>query len=213
MKNLFKGIFFACVALCAIASCKETETYAEQKEYEASRIGDFIAKRGINVITEEQFAQQGYSTDVEKNEYVLFASQGVYMQIVNKGTGKPLKDGETETVLVRFQEWNINGDSTQISNEGITMYAPHVDKMTVKNTSGTFTASFTSGLMMTAYGSGQVPSGWLLPFRYINLGRPEDENSSNAIVNLIVPHDKGQAYATSRVYACHYTLDMRRGAQ
>lgn len=200
------------MVVCAINSCKETETYAEQKEYETTRIGDYIAKYGIKVISEDQFRAQGYTTDVKQNEYVLIASQGVYMQIVNKGTGKPLKDGETETVLVRFSEWNINGDSAGISNEGSVKFAKLVDKMTVQNTSGTFTASFTSGMMMSN-GSSQVPSGWLLPFTYINLGRPEDENFSDAKVNLIIPHDKGHAYATKYVYACHYQLAMRRGAQ
>ena len=71
---------------------------------------------GIKVISEEQFEKQGNTTDVSKNQYVLFASSGVYMQIIDKGTGEPLKKGETATVLCRFTENNLITDTLQLTN-------------------------------------------------------------------------------------------------
>jgi hypothetical protein len=65
--------------------------------------------------------------------------------------------------------------------------------------------------MANTYGSTQVPTGWLVPLTYINLGRPENENEKIARVKIIVPHNQGQAYATSNVYACFYDITYQRG--
>ena len=88
MKKYAPLYLFALILLGITTSCSETETYAEQKEYENSRINAYIAKHHINSISEEQFHSQGDSTSVEKNEYVLFANSGIYMQIVEKAAGR-----------------------------------------------------------------------------------------------------------------------------
>jgi hypothetical protein len=195
-----------------IASCSNTETYADQKKKERSAINSFIADSSINVISEKTFFAQDSTTDVSKNQYVLFESSGVYMQIIRKGCGEKLKDGETATVLSRFTEYNILGDSLQLTND-VLYYSSIVDKMTVKNTSGTFTGSFISGssLMYSAYSSASVPAGWLIPLAYVNLGRPSKEGDEIAKVKLIVPHTEGQYYATQNVYPCYYVLTYERG--
>jgi hypothetical protein len=195
-----------------IASCSNTETYADQKKKERSAINSFIADSSINVISEKTFFAQDSTTDVSKNQYVLFESSGVYMQIIRKGCGEKLKDGETATVLSRFIEYNILGDSLQLTND-VLYYSSIVDKMTVKNTSGTFTGSFISGssLMYSAYSSASVPAGWLIPLAYVNLGRPSKEGDEIAKVKLIVPHTEGQYYATQNVYPCYYVLTYERG--
>ena len=55
-----------------------------------------------------------------------------------------------------------------------------------------------------------MPSGWLVPFTYINLGRiPKGEET--ALVRLIVPHTQGQSDASSNVYPCLYELSLERG--
>ena len=41
--------------------------------------------RGISIISEKQFLERNYTTDVQKNEYVYLAESGVYLQIVRKG--------------------------------------------------------------------------------------------------------------------------------
>lgn len=211
MKRYTPFYLFAIILLGITASCNDTETYAEQKEYENSRINAYIAKHHINPISEVQFHSQGDSTSVEKNEYVLFANSGIYMQIVEKGCGQKLKNGESGDVLCRYLEWDINGDSLQTYNDSTFIRTLSYDKFTVRNVSGSFTATFVFGVMPNTYGSTQVPTGWLVPLTYINLGRPESEKDKIAHVKIIVPHNQGQAYATSNVYACFYDITYQRG--
>lgn len=211
MKKYAPLCLFALILLGITTSCNDTETYAEQKKYEDGRINDYIAKHHINSISEEQFHSQGDSTSVEKNEYVLFANSGIYMQIVEKGCGQKLKNGESGDILCRYTEWNINGDSLQTYNDSTFARTLSYDKFTVRNTSGSFTATFVNGVMPNTYGSTQVPTGWLVPLTYINLGRPQSEKDKIAHVKIIVPHNQGQAYATSNVYACFYDITYERG--
>lgn len=205
-------IIMTLVAVMALAACNDSVTYADLKKKERNAINRYITSHKIQKITEAEFEKKGFVTDTTKNEYVLFESTGVYMQIVRKGGGEKLKDGETATVLCRFKEYNIlEGDSAlQLTN--ITQYSWQVDKMSVKNTSGTFKASFISGesLMYSKYSKLAVPSGWLVPLTYINLGRiPKGEET--ALVRLIVPHTQGQSDASSNVYPCLYELSLERG--
>jgi len=196
-----------------MASCNDSETYADQKKKERSAINSYIADKHIKVIKESQFTDQDCTTDVSKNEYVLFENTGVYMQIIRKGAGEKLKDGETATVLCRFDEYNLldNPDTIQLSNN-FGLYAFQPEKMTVKNTSGTFRASFSasSSLLSTIYYSQAVPKGWLVPLTYINLSRLTDENSI-AKVKLIVPHTQGHEGSSSGVYPCLYEITYQRG--
>ena len=197
-----------------LSSCRDHETYADQKKKEVSAINKFIADSAVNVISETVFFAQGSTTDVGKNQFVLFESSGVYMQIIREGCGEKLKDGETATVLCRFTERNLllGADSIQLSNE-ILRYAWMPEKMSVKNTSGTFSGSFVKGqsLMYSVYSSAAVPSGWLVPLPYIKLGRPSAEGEETAKVRLIVPHTQGQENASLGVYPCLYDITYERG--
>lgn len=209
-KSYLSLLLLMLVAL--FASCDHTETYAEQKDKERAAINQYIADRHIEVISEKAFIANGYKTDVAKNEFVLFENTGVYMQIIREGCGEKLKDGETATVLCRFDEYNLLTDSLILSNRVLT-YSSQVDKMSVKNTSGTFKGSFVQGssLMCARYNSAAVPSGWLVPFTYIKIGRPESAGDEIARVKLIVPHTQGQQYAAESVYPCFYDITYERG--
>ena len=200
------------LALVILASCDDTETYAEQRDRENSAISQFIRDSSIMVITESEFRENGYKTDVSNNEYVLMQNSGVYMQIVREGCGEPIQDGETTTVLCRFTERNILTDSIQLTND-ILAFASIPEKMSVTNTNGSFTASFLteSSLMYTFYGSTSVPTGWLVPFPYIKVGRQTSLEGEIAKVNLIVPSTQGHQYASSGVYPCFYTITYQRG--
>lgn len=202
---LFLGLSF-------LWSCNDTETYAERKAKERAAIGKYIADSAVNVISEAKFKANGYKTDVSKNEFVLFESNGVYMQIVRQGCGEKLKDGETAYVLCRFTERNLLTDSVQLTND-ILYWSAIPDRMSVTNTSGTFTASFDTNMsvMYQAYGSASVPGGWLVPFTYIDLGRPETADQEIAKVRLIVPAAQGQTYAMQTVYPCLYDITYKRG--
>ena len=188
------------------ASCSKQETYAEQREREFNKIDEFISKNKIEVIDENTFKSQDYTT--KENQYVKFNNTGVYMNIIDKGPseGKILsKNGDYAEVLVRYQEYNINGDSIKTTNR-TSAFATLCDKFTVSNYSGTYIASFVYGRMYNYYGSKNVPNGWLAPMKYIRLGRLIDEGDNYATVRLIVPHDQGTSAAVSGVYACYYYM-------
>ena len=205
-------LLLALVGIVLFTACNNDETYADQKKKERSAINSYLANEKIKVITEDEFYANDSTTDVSKNEFVLFESTGVYMQIVRKGCGEAIKDGENTSVLCRFTERNLLTDSIQLSND-VLAYSSLVEKMNVKRSSGQYTASFVAGssIMYSAYGSTSVPSGWLVPLAYINLGRPASATDQVAKVRIIVPHTQGQQYATQNVYPCLYDITYERG--
>ena len=210
-----RNITLLAVLLCCIAtlfSCKDSDTYADQKERERSATSKYIRDNNIKVISEEEFLAKDTVTDVSKNEYVLFTNTGVYMQIVNRGVGEILKHNENTNILCRYKEINLLTDSLQSSNIDMA-FASLVDKMTVRRYYSTYTASFdhSSSLMARIYNSTSVPNGWLVPLAYIKLGRLVNDTDNLAKVNLIVPHSEGQANASQRVYPCFYTITYQRG--
>lgn len=203
MKKLVYSLLAFVVIGSLFAACDDTETYADMKEKEREVIEAFIKSEGIKVISLDQFEEQDSTTDVSKNEYVLFKDNGVYMQIVRKGEGSPIADGERAEVIARYYEVNIKEGDTLTGN----LYdASNPDMLTIENKNGSYSGSFTSGYMHSAYGS-SVPSGWLIPMPYLNIGRKEPI----AKVRLIVPHSEGQSNATSYVYPCFYEITYRKG--
>ena len=234
MKRLFYPIM---ILLCAIlyVSCDNYETYGDKKAKERDAINKFISEKNIKVINEDQFEDQDYTTDTAKNEYVRMSRTGVYMQIyvrmsrtgvymqiVRKGCGTQLEQKKSVNVICRFTEYNILADSVMLSNLApfyIYDYnsgsyfdaSQYYDKMNVSRNGTTFTASFVSGLMMRFHSSStSVPSGWLVPLNFINIGRPANENEETAFVRLIVPHSQGTADASASVYPCHYEISYER---
>ena len=195
-----KNVFIALWALLAVvlASCEDYETYAEQKEKERAHINDFIFERGITVIDMETFVANDSTTDVSKNEYVLFEDKGVYMQIVRKGEGKMMQDGDRGVFMARYLEYDIASGDTISGN----LYASTPDYFTCERNGDTFSASFTQGYMYGIYGSA-VPKGWLLPLSYITPGRPNDKAAK---VRLIVPHGEGTSNAAQYVYPTFYEI-------
>ena len=137
----------------------------------------------------------------------------MYMQIQRKGSGEKLQDGETADVLCRFNEYNLLQSDSTLQSTNIYQYSWCYDKMTVKNTSGTFTGVFDKNfcVMYINYGSTAVPSGWLVPLSYINLGRYTSSDAELAKVRLIVPHSAGQSNAVQSVYPCLYEITYQRG--
>lgn len=225
-QNIIAAISLALVACFTLSSCEEEQTYAEQKKAERRAINTFLSKgctaladdskdtllhvEPITVITEHQFAEQDSTTDISKNEYVLLSASGVYMQIVRRGTGKKLQQGESSRVICRFMEYNISGDSLQTFNN-TAYYIAVPDEMTVSNSYGTITGSFITGMMIKNYGSKSVPEGWLIPLNFINLGRQSSPNEDIAKVRIIVPHSSGQTSAVKSVYPCFYEITYEKG--
>lgn len=204
--------FIVLLAFTGLASCDNSETYAEQRDRENAAIKRYIRDSAITVITENEFREQGYVTKLDENQFVLMQNSGVYMQIVREGCGEKIQNGETTDVLCRFTERNMLTDSIQLTND-ILAFASIPEKMNVTNTNGTFTASFdqNSSLMYTFYGSTSVPSGWLIPLNYIKVGRQSSYDGEIAKVNLIVPSTQGHQSASSNVYPCYYTITYEKG--
>ena len=175
------------------------------KERERKYIKHWIDSAGIKVISESQFLAQDSMTDVGRNEYVLFSESGVYMQIVQKGEGERVNDGETRKVLCRYLEREVKTGDTLTTNY---YSASIVDGMMVSNESGSYTAYFTSGYLMSNYSSSAVPGGWLAPMAYIRLTRDLEKVAK---VNLIVPHSQGTSDATQSVSPCFYEVSYQLG--
>ena len=213
--------------VCLLSACNKEETYAEKKEKERNAIANFIRRDAvvmyegdtlvhvgkINVISEEQFHAQDSTTNLERNEYVLFGNTGVYMQIVRKGVGQKLESGTSKHVIARYLEFNILADSIQTRND-ILYYSTTPDIIDISNSYGTFTASFNTenggGAMYRFYQSTTVPPGWLVPFTYIRLGRQVNETDEISKVRLIVPHSQGQKNASEYVYPCFYEITFQQ---
>lgn len=226
MKSKIYLFAFLMVAMAALfQSCNDDETYADKRKRENKQISAFIASGvqvksedaddefllnvpgNIKTISEDEFERNDSTTDVTKNEYVYFKRTGVYMQIVSKGNGAKLADGENARIVCRYTEFNIATDSIQTSNKTNSAEMTP-DVMIVNNTLGSFTGTFVSGVMYQSYNSSAVPAAWLTPLTYINLGRSTD---NLAHVRLIVPGSQGQANASANVYPCFYDITYQRG--
>ena len=221
------------ILLCMIitagcfCACDDDDTYADRVKRERRQIGAFLRKGvqvkssdsdtyildipgDIKVISENEFYANDSTTDVEKNEYVLFKGSGVYMQILRKGSGKKILSGQSATVICRYTEYNIASDTIQSTNQSL-YYAATPDIMNCANNLGLFTASFTSGVMKQRYGSSAVPEGWLIPLNFINLGRQDSSTDGLAKVRLIVPSSRGHSEASYYTYPCFYEITYQRG--
>ena len=221
MKRTILPILLTLLVAVLYSSCSHYETYGDRKKKEQSAIKRFIAEQGIEVISEAEFEAQGQTTDLTSNQYVHFTRNGVYMQIIRKGCGAKLEEGRVVNVLCRFIERDILNDTTLVRND-VTSYvyssslgqyvdaSLYVDKMSVQRTGTTITASFVEGMMVQYHSSTSVPSGWLVPLNYVNIGRPEKDGDEIAKVRLIVPHSQGTADASSTVYPCYYEITYVR---
>ena len=233
-----RKILYVVVSLVAIGmtiwSCDDYEDYSELRDYELSAVSRFVDNpsfgeimgKKINVISEKEFLKDTI-TDVSKNEFVLFEN-GVYMQIVRRGCGSVLKNGEKAAVLCRYKEYNINerNDSAVLVsfNDDPVKYQSLYDKIDVVNNSGTFKKSWSLTEDNTGYQSRlyayyaskyktsiSVPEGWLVPLSYIKLGRPQKDGDEIAKVRLIVPHEMGHEVALKGVCAFYYEITYERG--
>ncbi|MCQ2059147.1 MAG: DUF4827 domain-containing protein [Bacteroidaceae bacterium] len=182
------------------SGCSKDDTYAKKKKRENANINNFLAINGIKTISLSEYQKKGY-TSVEDNKYICFTDKNLYMQIISMGNGDTLREGESRDYLIRFCEYNIQKKDTTLYN----YYNNEPDKMTVSLSEGIYSATFTSGVMYTAYGS-QVPSGWLIPFEFTTPGFYS--GAGNAHVRLILPHNEGTSTAASNVYPTYYDIKI-----
>ena len=196
-----KYFFVAIMALVTTmwCSCDDVETYAEKKEKERAYINDFILEEGITVISKEEF-EKDTITDITKNEFVLFKDKGIYMQIVRRGEGRMIEDGDNITYMARYMEKNIETGDTISGN----LYANSPDFFVCSRSGDSFSAKFTQGYMMTIYSNSAVPKGWMVPLSYVTPGRPNDKGAK---VRLILPHGEATSVAAQYVYPTYYEIN------
>ena len=232
MKKLLLSII-AIAALVTFAACDHNETYADQRNRELDSINAFLRNENVKVIKESEFEQRFEArkagdktikltdTDPNNNEYVLFESNGIYMQVIHDGCGNYIAKGKIQNVLCRYTEYCL-ANRAKICDDAITLtndvprFAIYTDEMSVKNTSGTFEGSFvdtSKSLLAQTYNSSYygsvsatVPSGWLIPFSWIKIGRLITADDELAHVRLLVPHTYGTTSASASVYACLYDI-------
>lgn len=186
------------------AGCNDTVTYAEKKELETQEIMDFISARDIQVVVLDEFLKDTITDNPEtgpdksKNEFVLFPESGVYVQIVRRGTGTALKDGDTKLYNYRFLEYNVaTNDTVDMS---LDLNDP--DLLKCVRSGDNYSATLISGRMQR-YGQ-SVPTGWLVAMPFIKPGYLNGESAAK--VKIIVPHDKGTSTAMNSVTPFYYEL-------
>lgn len=201
-------LFGVLIGILSLSACKDEETYAQQKEQERQHIKDFIADNDITVITMDQFLRDTITNnpisgpDYTKNEYVLFGDKGVYLQIIQRGTGKLMSDGERKSMTARYYEYDISNSDTLTMN----LYNTSPESLYCIRTSDSYSASFTSGVMFASYGSA-VPNAWIMPFPFIRPGFSGE--SAAARVRLIVSHNQGTQNAALNVTPCFYDITIK----
>ncbi len=209
MKKMSALLMAACGLSFFFGACSNSKTYAEMKKEEKQAIQRFIDLNDIKVISEKEFLANDTTTDVSKNEYVLFSESGVYMQVLQRGDGEILGDGRYE-MLARYYEAQVTSegalDTLTLNNVMNVSVNPDEFILTISGT--TYSASFSTGMMASYWSSTSVPSGWLVPFKYIKPGRTIAGRSK---VKLIVPHSEGTSNAASYVMPCYYDIIYQRG--
>lgn len=125
------------------------------------------------------------------------------MQIVRRGEGSIIANNETWYVNARYTEFYVDTGDTLSMN----LYQQIPDVFYVIRNNGSYTASFTDGIMALKYGN-SVPNSWIMPFKYIKPGVLN--GSSGAKVRLIVPHNQGTQTASANVYPTFYEISITK---
>ena len=208
-------------------SCNKGITYAEQKENEKNDIQSWIVKHDYKIISEEQFYKQDSLTN--ENEFVLLKESGVYMNIIQRGKGNRILDDGRYTIISRYLEialsgienFFVTGDTLSGNmklknypvfgpeNWSLPKYMTQPDDYILTIDKNTYKASFKENSMMAyVYKTASVPSGWLIPLRFLKPANsiPTLPSEDIARVKLIVPHSQGSAQAMKYVYPCLYEI-------
>jgi len=193
MKKITLLFLLALGCSALFQACSDSKTYAEMLEDEKRAISKFIKDNKIKVINASEFEKNGNVTDLDDNEYVQL-SNGVYMQIVNKGNG--VDSFKTrDVVTVRYMEYDIMKEDTASTN---IYWAEWLDVFDYTISGTTAYGQFRQGALGNDHGNTtQVPEGWLTPLRFITNG---------ARVKLIVPSKVGHSEAMQYVTPYYYDL-------
>ena len=220
MKKLLFLFLSLLTAGSLFQACDNSKTYAEMLEDEKNAVERFIKDSAIHVISVEDFERNDTVTKAKANgdaydEFVFFSSEGVYMQIIDRGDydendKNAYKFEDRNTICTRYKEINVDTRELAAFNIPVEEYMdagylwadPAVFVYVKKETfsAGTFIAmsatEYPGGYVWASlYASTAVPQGWLLSLPYLR---------DNAHVRLIVPskmgHQSAQQYVTPFFY-------------
>lgn len=194
-------------------ACDNSKTYAEMLEDEKNAVERFIKDSAIHVISVEDFERNDTVTKAKANgdeydEFVFFSSEGIYMQIIDRGDydaddKNAYKFEDRDIICTKYKE--INVDTRELASFNIPteeymdagqLYAnPAVFVYVKKETYSAGTFVEMDYVWASYYGSTAVPQGWLLALPYLR---------DNAHVRLIIPskmgHNSAQQYVTPYFY-------------
>lgn len=227
-------LYALCTFMAALfTSCDDTETYAEQKEREQEIIKAFLSADTRITLTGEELCYVGNITVIDEdeflkdtltrceldaegnyihNEYVQL-NTGLLLQIVRRGAGEMLQEGQSKQLVARFFEYNMSY-GTVTSRNTTNEYHRYPDILDVSNSYGTISGSFNTtinggGAMYRNYGITSVPEGWLAALRFVKIGYQTTADTGIAKVRMIVPHTLGHTTATSNVHPYFYEITFQ----
>lgn len=213
MKKLLFLFLSLLTAGSLFQACDNSKTYAEMLEDEKNAVERFIKDSAIHVISVEDFERNDTVTKAKANgdaydEFVFFSSEGVYMQIINRGDynaddKNAYKFEDRDNICTRYKEINVDTRELAAFNIPVEEYMdagylwadPAVFVYVKKETYSAGTFLDMGFVWASYYGSTAVPQGWLLSLPYLR---------DNAHVRLIVPskmgHQSAQQYVTPFFY-------------
>lgn len=192
-------------------ACDNSKTYAEMLEDEKNAVNQFISDSAIHVISLDEFeidtvtAVKGVN-GATYDEYVAF-SNGIYMQIVNRGVKDEKTFANGDEICTRYLEKDIMTRELTCFNVFLDEYADATQLYTNPAVfryvnDGTYSAYgiFTQMDYYWAsyYQTTAVPSGWLLALPYL---------WNKAHVRLIIPSKMG--HSNSQQYVTPFYYDIR----
>ena len=204
-------------------ACDNSKTYAEMLEDEKNAVNKFIKDNDIRVISLEEFERDTITASKEAgngyDEYVAF-SNGVYMQIVDRGGKEKDKDGvefinkvdtfaNNNVICARYLEKNIASNELTCFNVVLPEYinasdyyrSPLTFRYVNENSSAygiVLSTPLDYDYLWTAnsYGTA-IPGGWLLALPYLR---------DNAHVRLIIPSKMGHSISQQNVIPYYYDI-------
>ena len=215
MKKLIFLFLSLLTAGSLFQACDDSKTYAEMLEEEKDAVERFIKDSAIHVISVEEFERNDTVTKAKVNgdaydEFVFFPSEGVYMQIIDRGTSdvndkNAYKFEDGNIICTRYEEINIDSREVAAFNiplEGFEdagqLYAnPAVFRYVKTDTYSAGTFIEMDYVWASFYGSTAVPQGWLLALPYLR---------DMAHVRLIVPSKMGHSSAQQYVVPYFYNI-------
>lgn len=230
MKRIRLFVTVLAIGTLLFQSCDDSKTYAEMRDDEIDAINAWISTHDYEIISESEFYAQDTMTN--ENQFVLFDESGVYMNIVKKGQGTSVLADGSYSILSRYFEiamqdrdelfslgdtltgnMNLYNNPLYLVNSSwsLPMYMLHPEEYKLTIDGDSYSAAFTqSYIMYSIYQTTSVPTGWLLPLRYV---KPSRTSSSTDVarVRLIVPHAEGTRNASSYVYPCYYEITYNLG--